>query len=374
MAYKYLNEPIILYFTLPTSYTGKNVTYTVTDVNKNVVIYTGTIYATGKPQQLSLNDIIDLTTDTYDWFRNDSNVYKPSATIANAPIISDIKITFDGSINYTIIDIVHGYTYPNATGEPKEVNTDGVIETMSNWTGILPRIPKLSNPGVFAPSNDFFSMFTLLYTVTTASRPDAFMHFKLYDVNGNRLRYIKSVETPVKEQHLKCVIGSSEMYNNLVGSASKELGYITANIEDRSGFSTPEIKVANIDNDPADYYIMWINRFGTWQCQPLCSKWELTEKVTTNSITTVYDETIPYQKSSEFNWKLNTHWLNYAEHEEFQSLLTSKYVYLYNTKTHEGHYVTITDSNWTFKNSVNTNKPFNLTLNVTKSIKQNITL
>lgn len=373
MAYKYLNEPIILYFTLPTSYTGKNVTYTVTDVNTDKVIYTGEIYATGQPQQLYLNDIIYLTTDTYDWFRNDSNTYKQSMLIVGAPIISDIKITFDGSINYTINDIVHGYTYPNATGGPQTV-ADNEIGTVNAWTGILPRLPKLTDPGALTPQNDFFAMFTLPYTSTTASRPDAFMQFRLYDVNGNNRRYVESIETIPKAGYMKYVIGSMRLYSNFYNSANNELGYLTAAISARDGYDSNETIIAYVDNDPADYYVMWINRFGTWQCQPLCSKWELTEKVTTNSITTVYDETIPYQKSSEFNWKLNTHWLNYAEHEEFQSLLTSKYVYLYNTKTHEGHYVTITDSNWTFKNSVNTNKPFNLTVNLTKSIKQNIIL
>lgn len=373
MAYIYLNEPIILYFTLPSEYAGKNVTYTVTNVNTNAVIYTGTIYATGKPQQLSLNDIIDLTTDTFDWFRNDSNTYKDSLLITSSPLFSDIKITFDGSINYKINNIVHGYTYPNATGSPA-TPLDNMVGTVNAWTGILPRIPKLTNPGTLTPQNDFFAMFTLTYNSTTGSHQDPMMQIKLYDVNGNRLSYPASPEIVPTAGYIKYVIGSMIMYSRFVNAADKELGYLTATISARDGYNSNETKIAYIDDKPADYYIMWINRFGTWQCQPLCAKWELTEKVTTNSITTIYDETIPYQKSSEFNWKLNTHWLNYDEHEEFQSLLTSKYVYLYNTKTHEGHYVTITDSNWTFKNEVNTNKPFNLTLNVTKSIKQNITL
>lgn len=373
MAYKYLNEPIILYFTLPSEYTGKNVPYSVVNTTTGKTIYTGAIYATGKKQKLILNDIVNLTTDTFDWFRNDSNVYKETLFIANSPLFSDIKITFNGSINYTIKNIVHGYTYPNATGSPS-TPLDNMVGTVNAWSGILPRIPKLTDPIALTPQNDFFAMFTLTYNNTTGSHLNAMMQFKLYDVNGNRISFVDSPEIIPTAGYIKYVIGSLSMYSRFVNAADKELGYFTASVSGRDGYDSNETIIAYVDNNPADYYVMWINRFGTWQCQPLCSKWELTEKVTTNSITSVYNETIPHSKITEFNWKLNTHWLTYAEHEEFQSLLTSKYVYLYNTKTHEGHYVTVTDSNWTFKNEVNTSKPFNLTLNLTKSVKQNITL
>ena len=126
----------------------------------------------------------------------------------------------------------------------------------------------------------------------------------------------------------------------------------------------------SIVDDHSEYYIMWINRCGQFQCQPFCKNWEMKEKVTTSTITTVNNETIPYSKVNEFSWTLNSDWLTTEEHEEYEGLLASKYVYLYNANTQEGHFVNVKDADWTFKNSTNAKKPFNLTINLTKAVKQ----
>lgn len=129
-----------------------------------------------------------------------------------------------------------------------------------------------------------------------------------------------------------------------------------------------------VTDEHSEFYIAWINRYGQFQCQPFCKKWEMKEKVTTANTVTLTDETVPYRKTTEFSWTLNSDWLTYAEHDEYESLLISKYVYLFNSQSNEGYFVNVTDANWIFKNTTNTKKPFNLTVNVTKSQKQNITL
>jgi hypothetical protein len=98
------------------------------------------------------------------------------------------------------------------------------------------------------------------------------------------------------------------------------------------------------------------------------------ETVKTDNLTTIYNETIPYHKTTQFSWTLNSEWLTVKEHDEFESILTSKYLLLYNTKTWQGYYVNATDTNWTFRNHTNTKKPFNLTINLSEIRKSNIVL
>lgn len=163
----------------------------------------------------------------------------------------------------------------------------------------------------------------------------------------------------------------NKKYNlNAANNYAKYSDTVYPHVPDNELFA---VENAVID-EHSEFYIAWINRYGQFQCQPFCKKWEMTEKTTTSNIVSLTNETIPYLKNNEFNWTLNSHWLTYPEHTEFESLLTSKYVYLFNNQSNEGYFVNVKNADWTFKNNTNTNKPFNLTVNLTKSTKQMITL
>ena len=368
MAYKYLSDPIVLYFTLPESLAGTNVNFTVTDEATGVPLYNGSVYATGKKQKLVLNDIATLLQDDYDWFRNtDSDTNHPTTIITDSPTFATLVVSFDGSYIYEVPEIVLGRSYPNATGSifiPS--NGDNELVTMNEWgTGVIPRIPKSTKV-----TSKFFTMFGYVYAQSTHANAN---RITLSIINGTgQAKPLNHSDISDDPTMTKVLYGPATI-NSMITTAD-DFKYLAAALYNGSMIVTPYKIVANIDNDPADYYISWINRYGAWQCQPMCAKWEMSEKVTTESITTLDNETIPHTKTSEYNWTLNSHWLNYAEHEEFESLLHSKYIYLFSPKYNEGHFVNITDSNWTFKNEVNTKKPFNLTVNLTKSQKQNIVL
>ena len=372
MAYKYLSEPIVLYFTLPDNLKGTNVSYTVTDEATGVPLYNGSVYATGGQQSLVLNDIASLNLDTYDWFRNpDSNNKHTTKVIDNAPVFGTLVVSFENDLTYEIPDIVYGYNYPNASGSidvPPE--GDNRLVTINDWgTGIIPRIPFIKSA-----VSPFFMMMSYIYPNSSFTNANSVV-LGLFDENDTKLVNLATTSISTDPTVTKILYGPSHI-NTMMLYKNDNVKFIAAALT-RTGGSilvTPFKVVAYVDREPADYYISWINRFGTWQCQPMCAKWEMTEKVTTESITTVRNETIPHTTTSEYSWTLNSHWLNYAEHEEFESLLHSKYIYLYSPKYNEGHFVNITDSNWTFKNEVNTKKPFNLTVNLTKSQKQNVIL
>ena len=363
MPYKYLNNPIILNFELDSEFIGSNINYIVTDVSSGIDIYEGSVYITGGTQTIFLNDIINILVDNYSWFKDDKTV----SVINNAPITINLKITFETGSTFYVSDIICARDYPNATGQ---FSTPTDFTTLNSYgTGVIPRIPKL-----IAETDNFFSMFTYVYPSSAAILNGEYLNLVLNDKSGSRITDLNRFRvTDTSTPYKKIVYGPYAM-NIIANHKTRELGTLEAQVVRGSTLKYPSVTVAYIDNEPADYYISWINRFGTWQCQPLCAKWEMKEKVSTENIITFQNETIPCSKTSEFSWTLNTHWLTYAEHEEFESLLHSKYVYLYSTKYNQGHFVNVTDSNWTFKNNVNTNKPFNLTVNLTKSTKQNINL
>lgn len=366
----FLSDPIKLKFTLPDIYTGTNVPYTIEDTRTGEIIYTGAVYATGNEQTLYLNDIVYNLNDTYDWFFN-FNYTNSNVELRNSPCITNLKIVFNNNITYNVDDILHATRVPNSTDNYAKPMDDTKLIPFTSWgTGVLPRIPR--NPDLNGKVTKMFCMLSIAYTNNFRANNRS-IELGLYNDENILTSLIginsfNNYENGVTKQYF-----GGEFFN-LLYNRLYDISDNTVYLGAKGNSETTYTNLVAIDNDNAEFYVMWTNRLGAWQCQPLCAKNQMTEKVTTQSIVTLTDDSVPCSKTSEFSWTLNTHWLNYAEHEEFESLLTSKYVYLYNTKTNEGHYVTVTDSNWTFKNAVNTKKPFNLTLNLTKSHKQNIIL
>lgn len=362
---KYLSDPITLSFTLPEKYTGQNVQYKVYNWESGDLLYNGSIYATGKEQTIHLNDLLYTIGDTYDWF------IKPTeGAITNSPHAVTLKVIFDNDISYFIYDIIFATKTPNSINNYRTPNLDvEELVSFNEWgTGVIPRVPRIQW------YKNFFSAVMLNFS-------DGYRDINhqtvinICDENRNMLHAepIYYIDNDDFNYYIKICLGQdfwNDVGNIMVNNDSRN--YHICAFGDSQNVTEEQV-LCYLDDEPADYYVSWINRFGAWQCQPLCAKYEMKEKVTTENIVSLINETIPCTKTSEFTWTLNTHWLTYAEHNEFESLLTSKYVYLYNTKTLEGHYVNVTDSNWTFRNDVNTKKPFNLTINVTKSMKQTIT-
>ena len=366
----YLSEPITLKFKLPDSYTGQNVTYTVYDYQSATTVYTGSVYVTGEEQTLYLNDIIYTLMDDYKWFIN-----PVSGKMPRARVWTGLRIQFDNTHNYIVSSILNATRRPNAVDKYQPIDDDvHELVSFNNWgTGVLPRLPKLQTLG----TPNLFGAVMIAYSIPVWEDNSNF-DLALLDEHLNiaTVRTLGSEFINSNSDGCTCYCCGNDFFysinNYFKGAMQDATGCRLVVYGDNEDPFEDAHELWKFDDEPADYYISWINRYGAWQCQPINAKHELKEKVTTNSIVTLSNETVPYAKSSEFTWTLNTDWLTYDEHDEFESILSSKYVYLYNTKTNEGHYVTVTDSNWTFRNSVNTKKPFNLTLNVTKSYKQTI--
>lgn len=346
--FKYLSDQIYADIVLDSVYINSNVVYTVSirpmgaSDSEWTVVYNGSIYYTGKTK-VYVNDIIEPYMNDYKWISNIEDSTDFTADNIKYTFI-EVKLTITNT-EIVISDILSAYINPTMTRKEAFDVDNGTINGLYDYgTGVIPRIP--------SKMPDFRLPVRLLCsdnTVTLGYYTDG-------NVDATDIRTIQTDTTvvPLDITESDTAVCQNE---NIILYVATDKG------------SSP---IAVVDTEPAEYYLTWINRYGATQCQPFCKKNTLKETVTSSYITSMTDRSTPFNRLVDYTWTLNSHWLTYPEHDEFESLLTSKYVWIYDTKTKQYHSVNVVDSNWEYKNSLNNNKLFNLTVNVTKSTKQNI--
>ena len=124
--------------------------------------------------------------------------------------------------------------------------------------------------------------------------------------------------------------------------------------------SSIRTKIADVDQCPAPFYAIWLDRTGAYQCQPFECNHVFSEDINASYATNFQDEKRPYLKSVTPKWKLYTDWMDEEHHKAYESLLTSPYIYLYDVENDLGNWVNCTDSSWTDKTFKTTKKLFNL--------------
>lgn len=326
-------------------------------------IYHGSIYSTGEPVKIHLNDIIETNMDSFGWFK-DRTI---STTNEQAEVIQrtyvDVRVVLEqgsGEEFYWLSDIINGYLNPNMEHEFKfDVDGTVYVRSMTDFGyKVVPHIPY--NTRSWADENMVVN-FNLPVKLFVNNDVDN-IRLQIKNENGNTM-------LDAGRDSLPYPIMGVNITDSLLklGAPIDKEGYTLNAVFD--GDETP---LAVIDYEPAEYYLMWINRYGATQCQPFCRKNTLNETVSTNHIGSLIGENVVASKSVDYTWTLNSHWLTYDEHGEFESLLISKYVWLYDVKKGWFYPVNVTDGAWSYKNPKNNKRPFNLTVNVKLSQTQNI--
>jgi hypothetical protein len=106
------------------------------------------------------------------------------------------------------------------------------------------------------------------------------------------------------------------------------------------------IPVAYLDDCPSDYYVIWQDRTGAYQCQPFSKKSTYRENIDTSYLTNELGEERPYRKSIQSEWTLNSDWLTEEGYKAHESLLTSPKIHLFDTKNDMMWEVNCTNSQW----------------------------
>lgn len=368
--------------------------YNTTTTEKQIY---GRVYSYKDGQKLYLNDILSSYADNYSWMSYD-NIYQLNNTIDNN--VYKIRMqNLDRAVTrvvYTMgstsgsVDVSLWFNNKRPTID-KNMTLSGFTSTtmvnsgrtlLSLRTNVLPRIPKLNES-----TTNFFIGASIAIN-------RGWMEYSTVD--GDRLLRLVALD---KDKNL-ITENDDGMYTETIEPTSCVLsmligGYLAAGTSpgylDTSHFkylavapvhgvgTTPQwndisnnIIIAEYDDCLADYYLIWCDRTGGYQCQPFRKKSTLTEDITTSTLTNSYNEERPYLRSVTNKWTLNSDWLTYDEYQAYESIFTSPYTYLFDTKFNELTPVICTDKSWTEKTHKNNNKPFNLKITVTDNRKQNI--
>jgi hypothetical protein len=123
-------------------------------------------------------------------------------------------------------------------------------------------------------------------------------------------------------------------------------------------------KVADIDECPADYYLIWMDRTGAVQCQPFAGKTVYSENISTTYRTDFLNKQVAYEKGLTGAWTLNTAPLDDEHYKVYASITTSPYIWVYDTKKDAISVANGADNSWTEKTWKNQKKLFSLNITV----------
>lgn len=368
---KYLSD--LLYVDIDTSgFLVPNIDYQVWMIsptasgNSEELIYTGRIWKTGGKVRIYLNDII--ATHTYD----NSYVYDPNFTHTSNGVLFNIKVvipSIDSTIYLDATPYIMNYyrdaksiIYNNMTELSNDV-IPSAYNLLNQRTYVYPRIPKLG----YATEN--FWVGALIATTTAWRYNNELDGEAVYRIAAMKDNSITSTYNTYDNSSLVHQIRISDFDLMELTNAGDKI--VFTGIPQNYNDSIP-LPIAIVDECPSDYYLIWIDRTGAYQCQPFNGKVTLSESLSTNYRYDSIDTEIPFNKKVTDKWNLNSNWLTYEEYKAYESIFTSKYLYLFDTKNDEGWEVVLDTNKWTEKTKENKDKMFNLQLDMHSARPQNI--
>lgn len=335
------------------------------------IVYSGSVNVLGGDQYIYLNDL--LATHMYDHEYIKAPV-TPSTTVLNTPyptptVISknpyfliDVKIDFPGR-NYSkqITSILQCYLSPGDIGEDIDMasSTSKIYNILNQRTRLVPRVPRLQGSdcnfwlGIMASASKGFWASNNRYMIVGVGK------------NGESTQYRRV--TPSAPSFVRNLTGTD--YLETIGND------YTININGVSDYEAKEIwlsdvnfdvkvKLADVDDCPSKYYLIWMDRSGAYQCQPFNKRSVRKENITRTQITNLLEENRNVSVSIRDSWTLNTDWLGEEEYKAYESIITSPYLYLYDTEVDRGYWVNCKDNNWEEKTVKNNKRLFNMSVNV----------
>lgn len=351
------------------------------DSDSSILIFRGQVYKDGKKKTIYLNDIIQSYVYGNGYVdRSNPSDSKGSVEEIESGVLFNIKVVFPDILltlyvesnpyimNYykDVKNVVHS-NIQNLIEEGESLPI--VYNLLLQRTNIFPRIPKLGYntenfwlSALIAKTLSWKYKSSLdgdpVFTIAGTKNKVQHNYFNTYDCNS----LINTIS-----------ITGMDLYDII--NHSDEIWYAGVQTFGDGSYRpdyTIATKIADIDECPADYYLIWIDRTGAYQCQPFNGKTTLTESFTNTYKYDLINKESPIVKTIDNKWTLNSGWLTYDEYKAYESIFTSKYLYLFNTKYDEGYEVILDTKQWTEKVKENKDKMFNLKLDVHSALKQNI--
>ena len=131
-------------------------------------------------------------------------------------------------------------------------------------------------------------------------------------------------------------------------------------------------RIAIIEACKSRYYLLWQDRFGSYQSQPFKGKIEYSENITNSEYVSYTGERHKYNVQVQPKWKINSGWITEDLYPFYESIYVSPILKLYDTET-ETEYDVILNDNYVEKKYENSKSMLNIQLNLESTEKQNIT-
>ena len=131
-------------------------------------------------------------------------------------------------------------------------------------------------------------------------------------------------------------------------------------------------RIAIIEACKSRYYLLWQDRFGSYQSQPFKGKMEYSENIENSEYVSYTGERHKYNVQVQPKWKINSGWITEDLYPFYESIYVSPILKLYDTET-ETEYDVILNDNYVEKKYENSKSMLNLQLNLEATEKQNIT-
>ena len=155
-----------------------------------------------------------------------------------------------------------------------------------------------------------------------------------------------------------------QLFRNAVIDTTKDKAYIGP---------TQNHIFAQIDMCPAQYYVQWIDRYGTYQCQPFSKISTFSNDYSTTHMISYDKVKKPIFKTVNSTWNLNSEFIPEDKLPYYESLFVSDKVILYDAKNDESYNVVLTDTKFVEKTFANQQRRlFNLQITVEKANEQYI--
>ena len=131
-------------------------------------------------------------------------------------------------------------------------------------------------------------------------------------------------------------------------------------------------KVAEIKSCKERYYLLWQDRYGSYQSQPFKGKMEYSEDITNEEILSYTGRRRKSNVIIQPKWKLNSGWLKEQLFPFYESIFISPILKLYDTKTRHEYDVILEDTPYVEKKYLNDKKLLSIELNLEATETQNI--
>lgn len=155
-----------------------------------------------------------------------------------------------------------------------------------------------------------------------------------------------------------------QLFRNAVIDTTKDKAYIG---HDQNHIFT------QIDMCPAQYYVQWIDRYGTYQCQPFSKISTFSNDYSTTHMISYNKEKKPIFKTVNSTWNLNSEFIPEDKLPYYESLFVSDKVILYDAKNDMSYNVVLTDTKFVEKTFANQQRRlFNLQITLEKANEQYI--